>query len=96
MILMMGNEAVARGAWEAGAVLGTGYPGTPSSEIPAGRPSNVCLLGMLSVRLPFPAELWNRVLTRSIREELRDLNRRAFRLGRERALSGSGKQEIRG
>ncbi len=33
MILMMGNEAVARGAWEAGAVLGTGYPGTPSSEI---------------------------------------------------------------
>lgn len=33
MKLMSGNEAVARGAWEAGVVLGTGYPGTPSSEI---------------------------------------------------------------
>ena len=31
--LLSGNEAVARGAWEAGVVLGTGYPGTPSSEI---------------------------------------------------------------
>ncbi len=30
---MSGNEAVARGAWEAGVTLGTGYPGTPSSEI---------------------------------------------------------------
>ncbi|MFH1038041.1 MAG: hypothetical protein V1789_05165 [PVC group bacterium] len=32
-ILLSGNEAVARGAWEAGVILGTGYPGTPSSEI---------------------------------------------------------------
>lgn len=32
-MLLSGNEAVARGAWEAGVVLGTGYPGTPSSEI---------------------------------------------------------------
>lgn len=31
--LMLGNEAIARGAWEAGAVFGTGYPGTPSTEI---------------------------------------------------------------
>ncbi len=31
--LLSGNEAVARGAWEAGVALGTGYPGTPSSEI---------------------------------------------------------------
>lgn len=31
--LLSGNEAVARGAWEAGAVLGAGYPGTPSTEI---------------------------------------------------------------
>ncbi len=30
--LLSGNEAVARGAWEAGAVLGVGYPGTPSTE----------------------------------------------------------------
>jgi indolepyruvate ferredoxin oxidoreductase alpha subunit len=31
--VMMGNEAVARGAWEAGLHVATAYPGTPSSEI---------------------------------------------------------------
>jgi indolepyruvate ferredoxin oxidoreductase alpha subunit len=32
-LLMMGNEAIARGALEAGAKVCTAYPGTPSSEI---------------------------------------------------------------
>ncbi|HZK04295.1 MAG TPA: thiamine pyrophosphate-dependent enzyme [Actinomycetaceae bacterium] len=31
--LLSGNEAIALGAWESGAVLGSGYPGTPSTEI---------------------------------------------------------------
>jgi len=31
--LLMGNEAIARGALEAGVAVVTGYPGTPSSEI---------------------------------------------------------------
>lgn len=31
-ILLSGNEAVAQGAWEAGAAVGVGYPGTPSTE----------------------------------------------------------------
>lgn len=31
--MMMGNEAIARGALEAGVQFVTGYPGTPSSEI---------------------------------------------------------------
>ncbi len=31
--VMMGNEAVARGAWEVGLHVATAYPGTPSSEI---------------------------------------------------------------
>jgi indolepyruvate ferredoxin oxidoreductase, alpha subunit len=31
--LLSGNEAVARGAWEAGVVLAAAYPGTPSTEI---------------------------------------------------------------
>lgn len=31
--ILSGNEAVARGAWEAGCRFGSGYPGTPSSEI---------------------------------------------------------------
>jgi indolepyruvate ferredoxin oxidoreductase, alpha subunit len=31
--LLSGNEAIARGAWEAGVRVGTGYPGTPSTEI---------------------------------------------------------------
>jgi indolepyruvate ferredoxin oxidoreductase alpha subunit len=30
---MSGNEAVARGAWEAGVAVGVGYPGTPSTEV---------------------------------------------------------------
>lgn len=31
-MLLSGNEAVARGAWEAGVDIGVGYPGTPSTE----------------------------------------------------------------
>ncbi|MCS7197448.1 MAG: indolepyruvate ferredoxin oxidoreductase subunit alpha [Candidatus Bipolaricaulota bacterium] len=33
VILLSGNEAIARGAWEAGVRVGCGYPGTPSTEI---------------------------------------------------------------
>ncbi len=32
-ILMSGNEAVARGAWEAGVTVASSYPGTPATEI---------------------------------------------------------------
>jgi len=31
--LFLGNEAIARGAWEAGCTVATAYPGTPSTEI---------------------------------------------------------------
>ncbi len=31
--LLLGNAAVARGAWEASVAMGCGYPGTPSTEI---------------------------------------------------------------
>lgn len=31
-ILLSGNEAIARAAWEAGVDMGVGYPGTPSTE----------------------------------------------------------------
>ena len=31
--VMSGNEAIARGAWEAGVAVATAYPGTPSTEI---------------------------------------------------------------
>ncbi|HON15574.1 MAG TPA: indolepyruvate ferredoxin oxidoreductase subunit alpha [Spirochaetota bacterium] len=31
--IMLGNEAIARGAWEAGCHVAAGYPGTPSTEI---------------------------------------------------------------
>ncbi|HLA08920.1 MAG TPA: indolepyruvate ferredoxin oxidoreductase subunit alpha, partial [Anaerolineales bacterium] len=30
---LLGNEAIARGAWEAGVKFVSGYPGTPSTEI---------------------------------------------------------------
>lgn len=32
-VLLSGNEAVARGAWEAGVLVAAAYPGTPSTEI---------------------------------------------------------------
>ena len=32
-LILSGNEAIARGAYDAGAVVGAGYPGTPSTEI---------------------------------------------------------------
>ena len=31
--LMLGNEAIARGLWEAGVKVASAYPGTPSTEI---------------------------------------------------------------
>jgi len=31
--LLLGNQAIARGAWEAGVIFAAGYPGTPSTEI---------------------------------------------------------------
>jgi len=31
--IMSGNEAIARGAWEAGVRFASAYPGTPSTEI---------------------------------------------------------------
>lgn len=31
-VLLSGNEAIAQGAWEAGAEVGVAYPGTPSTE----------------------------------------------------------------
>lgn len=31
--LLSGNEAIARGAYECGVTVATGYPGTPSTEI---------------------------------------------------------------
>jgi indolepyruvate ferredoxin oxidoreductase alpha subunit len=32
-LLLSGNEAIARGAYEAGVRVASGYPGTPSTEI---------------------------------------------------------------
>ena len=32
-LLLSGNDAVARGVWEAGARVCAAYPGTPSTEI---------------------------------------------------------------
>ncbi len=32
-VILSGNEAIARGAWEAGVKLAAAYPGTPSTEI---------------------------------------------------------------
>ena len=33
LVILSGNEAIARGAWEAGVTFASAYPGTPSTEI---------------------------------------------------------------
>ncbi|MDP7490553.1 MAG: hypothetical protein QGG10_08570, partial [Arenicellales bacterium] len=33
VLALMGNDAIARGAWEAGVRVAAAYPGTPSTEI---------------------------------------------------------------
>jgi len=47
--LLMGNEAIARGAVEAGIEVAIGYPGTPSTEVGE-------VLGELAPELGFYAE----------------------------------------
>jgi len=47
-LMLMGNEAMARGAMEAGVNVAAGYPGTPSSEIieslaQASEKRNICV-----------------------------------------------------
>ena len=37
MEMLSGNEAVARGVYEAGCHVAAAYPGTPSTEIPENR-----------------------------------------------------------
>ena len=32
-VMMLGNEAIARGAYEAGVRVSAAYPGTPSTEV---------------------------------------------------------------
>ena len=32
-VILLGNEAIARGAYEAGVTVAVAYPGTPSTEI---------------------------------------------------------------
>lgn len=54
------------------------------SRFGTGRPANVCLLGMLSAHLDFPAALWQKILDRSIKKPLRAVNWQAFQMGRMR------------
>ena len=46
---LLGNEAIARGAWEAGVKFVSGYPGTPSTEI----------IETLAMRFPEPNPRWS-------------------------------------
>ena len=47
------------------------------------RSANVVLVGALAHRLSFPEEIWQKALAASMPAKLLDLNREAFRLGRE-------------
>lgn len=49
------------------------------------RSANVVLVGALSLHLEFPRDVWQKALEASIPPKLLDLNREAFRLGRQAA-----------
>ena len=54
--LMLGNEAVARGLYEAGCSFVSSYPGTPSTEITEGCgqiSGNLCRVGAPMKRWPW-------------------------------------------
>jgi len=61
-VLAMGNQAIARGALEAGIVFAAGYPGTPSTEIleslvPAARAFGVVVDWAVNEKVAFEAAL---------------------------------------
>lgn len=53
------------------------------SELPHARTANVALLGVLSRHLDFPEAVWQQALHNHLPEKLRELNHRAFALGRQ-------------
>ena len=44
---------------------------------------NVVLLGALSTRLPYPEDLWRRTIELRVPEKFKDINLKAFELGRD-------------
>ena len=46
-VIMLGNEAIARGAYEAGVKVSAAYPGTPSTEISENLVSAVMTIGII-------------------------------------------------
>ncbi len=46
------------------------------------RAANIVLLGTLSLGLDLPQEAWAEAITRSVKDKQRDLNLRAFEIGR--------------
>ena len=80
MQLLSGNEAIAQGAWEAGARIGVGYPGTPSTETMEsfGAKENVYAEWCANEKVAVEVAMQNRILANAIRvdesrvEEIRE------------------------
>lgn len=60
-----------------------------SMAIAAGNPKsvNVVMVGILSAIADFPEDVWQKALTDCVKPKFLDLNREAFRLGRDYALN---------
>jgi indolepyruvate ferredoxin oxidoreductase alpha subunit len=67
--LLSGNEAIARGAYEAGITFASAYPGTPSTEIleniirwttstPSGEPTKTAMEEALGLRFTGARAWW--------------------------------------
>jgi indolepyruvate ferredoxin oxidoreductase beta subunit len=62
----------------------------PEADLPNKRSLNVALLGALSTYLEIPVEVLLDAVRAALPERLRDVNERAFELGRSRAAGASG------
>ena len=64
-----------------------------ATELGNARAANTVLLGMLSTALDFPPDDWQSIIERSVPPATREINRRAFELGREWIQSDEHREE---
>lgn len=68
---------------EGGVLIGPDF--IDETTLPNRRSLNVALLGALSHHLDIPEELWLEAVRASLPDRLHEVNRKAFRMGREKA-----------
>ena len=79
--IMLGNEAIARGAYKAGARVVSSYPGTPSTEITENTARFPEVHSEWAPNEKVALEVFEEALDRVFPEKFRASNRRTFDAG---------------